>query len=90
MQAGQEACAALVRLVRDRLGCDGPGSGRHPQDEAALADLARALENRNSRLGKLNVRYHIQDRLTKLLTSGSGSLADPAGQPGISGLLDQD
>jgi predicted PurR-regulated permease PerM len=32
------------------------------------------LQNRNSQLGKLNVRYHVQDRLTKLLTSGSGSL----------------
>src|SRR5947209_11830741 len=32
------------------------------------------LENRNSQLGKLNVKYHLQDRLTKLLTSGSGSL----------------
>jgi predicted PurR-regulated permease PerM len=32
------------------------------------------LQNRNSQLGKLNVKYHIQDRLTKLLTSGGGSL----------------
>jgi len=32
------------------------------------------LQNRNSQLGKLNVKYHVQDRLTKLLTSGSGSL----------------
>ena len=32
------------------------------------------LQNRNSQLGRLNVRFHLQDRLTKLLTSGSGSL----------------
>jgi predicted PurR-regulated permease PerM len=32
------------------------------------------LQDKNSQLGKLNVKYHIQDRLTKLLTSGSGSL----------------
>ena len=32
------------------------------------------LQNRNSQLGKLNVKYHIQDRLTSLVTKGSGSL----------------
>ena len=32
------------------------------------------LQDRNSQLGKLNVKYHVQDRLTKLLTSGSGSM----------------
>ena len=32
------------------------------------------LQDRNSQLGKFNVKYHVQDRLTKLLTSGSGSL----------------
>jgi len=32
------------------------------------------LQDRNSQLGQLNVQYHVQDRLTKLLTSGSGSL----------------
>jgi predicted PurR-regulated permease PerM len=32
------------------------------------------LQNRNSQLGRLNVKYHLQDRLTKLLTSGSGSM----------------
>jgi predicted PurR-regulated permease PerM len=32
------------------------------------------LQNRNSQLGKLNVKYHIQDRLTKLVTNGGGSL----------------
>ncbi len=32
------------------------------------------LQDRNSQLGKLNMKYHVQDRLTKLLTSGSGSL----------------
>jgi predicted PurR-regulated permease PerM len=31
------------------------------------------LQNRNSQLGKFNVKYHVQDHLTKLLTSGSGS-----------------
>jgi len=33
------------------------------------------LQDRNSGLGKLNVKYHIQDRLTKLITSRGGSLA---------------
>ena len=32
------------------------------------------LQNRNSQLGKLNLKYHIQDRLTKLVTNGGGSL----------------
>jgi len=32
------------------------------------------LQDRNSQLGKLNMKYHVQDRLTKLLTSGSGSM----------------
>jgi predicted PurR-regulated permease PerM len=35
----------------------------------------RDLQNRNSQLGKLNARYHIQQRLTKLVTSRGGSLA---------------
>jgi predicted PurR-regulated permease PerM len=33
------------------------------------------LQDRNSGLGKLNVKYHIQDRLTKLITNRGGSLA---------------
>jgi predicted PurR-regulated permease PerM len=33
------------------------------------------LQTRNSELGKLNVKYHIQDRLTKLITNRGGSLA---------------
>jgi len=33
-----------------------------------------SLQDRNSGLGKLNVKYHIQDRLTKLITNGGGSL----------------
>jgi predicted PurR-regulated permease PerM len=32
------------------------------------------LQDRNSQLGKLNVRYHIQQRLSKLVTSGGSSL----------------
>jgi predicted PurR-regulated permease PerM len=32
------------------------------------------LQNRNSQLGKLNVKYHIQNHLTSLVTKGSGSL----------------
>ena len=32
------------------------------------------LQNRNSQLGKLNAKYQVQSRVTKLLTSGSGSL----------------
>jgi predicted PurR-regulated permease PerM len=34
-----------------------------------------SLQDRNSQLGKFNVRYHIQQRLTKLLTSRGTSLA---------------
>ncbi|MGO8894536.1 MAG: AI-2E family transporter [Streptosporangiaceae bacterium] len=33
-----------------------------------------SLQDRNSQLGKLNVRYHIQQRLTSLVTGGGGSL----------------
>ena len=32
------------------------------------------LQDRNSQLGKLNVKYHIQQRLTSLVTNGGGSL----------------
>ena len=32
------------------------------------------LQNRNSQLGKLNVKYHIQQRLTSLVASRGGSL----------------
>ncbi|MGD0244820.1 MAG: AI-2E family transporter [Streptosporangiaceae bacterium] len=32
------------------------------------------LQNRNSQLGKLNVKYHIQQRLTDLISSKGGSL----------------
>ena len=34
-----------------------------------------SLQDRNSQLGKLNVKYHIQERLTSLVTGGGGSLA---------------
>ena len=33
-----------------------------------------SLQDRNSQLGKLNVRYHIQQRLSKLVTSGGSSV----------------
>lgn len=33
-----------------------------------------SLQDRNSQLGKLNVKYHIQQRLSKLVTSGGSSL----------------
>ncbi|MGO8728357.1 MAG: AI-2E family transporter, partial [Streptosporangiaceae bacterium] len=33
-----------------------------------------SLQDRNSQLGKLNVKYHIQERLTSLVTGGGGSL----------------
>jgi predicted PurR-regulated permease PerM len=33
-----------------------------------------ALQDRNSQLGRLNVKYHIQQRLSSLVTSGGGSL----------------
>ena len=32
------------------------------------------LQDRNSQLGRLNVRYHIEQRLTSLVTGGGGSL----------------
>ncbi len=32
------------------------------------------LQDRNSQLGKFNVKYHIQQRLTSLVTGGGGSL----------------
>jgi predicted PurR-regulated permease PerM len=32
------------------------------------------LQNRNSQLGRLNVKYHIQERLTGLVSHGGGSL----------------
>ena len=32
------------------------------------------LQDRNSQLGKLNVKYHVQERLTSLVTNGGGSL----------------
>jgi len=32
------------------------------------------LQNRNSQLGKLNFKYHIQDRLAKLVSNGGGCL----------------
>jgi hypothetical protein len=35
---------------------------------------ALALQDRNSQLGKLNVKYHLQQRLSKLVTSGGSSL----------------
>ncbi len=33
-----------------------------------------SLQDRNSQLGKLNVKYHLQQRLSKLVTSGGSSL----------------
>lgn len=33
-----------------------------------------SLQDRNSHLGKLNVKYHLQQRLSKLVTSGGSSL----------------
>ena len=32
------------------------------------------LQNRNSQLGRLNVKYHIQDRVSKMITNGGGSV----------------
>ncbi len=32
------------------------------------------LQNRNSQLGKLNLKYHLQQRLSKLVSGGGGSL----------------
>jgi predicted PurR-regulated permease PerM len=34
----------------------------------------RSLQDRNSQLGKLNVKYHIQQHLSKLVSSGGSSL----------------
>jgi len=33
-----------------------------------------SLQDRNSQLGRLNVKYHLQDRLSKLVTGGGGSM----------------
>lgn len=45
------------------------------------------LQDRNSQLGKFNVKYHVQDRLTKLLTSGSGSGSMVGGVIGAGALV---
>jgi hypothetical protein len=50
VQGGKDACAALVRLVRERFGHDKEAAaaleaaGRSPHDEAAIAGLTLALE----------------------------------------------
>jgi hypothetical protein len=50
VQGGKDACAALVRLIRERFGRDKDattalGAARdNPQDGAAIAELARTLE----------------------------------------------
>jgi hypothetical protein len=50
MQGGKAACAALVRLVRDRFSRDKGATAaleearRNPEDETAVAGLAWALE----------------------------------------------
>jgi predicted PurR-regulated permease PerM len=40
-----------------------------------LPQYLHALRNPHSELGRLNVRYHIQQRLTQLITSRGGSIA---------------
>jgi hypothetical protein len=50
VQGGREGCAALVRLIRDRLGRDKDAAAalaeadQSPQDNAAVAGLTSALE----------------------------------------------
>jgi len=50
VQGGKDACAALVRLVRERFSHDSEAAaaldavGHSPDDEAAIADLELALE----------------------------------------------
>ena len=50
LQGGKEACAALVRLIRERFGRDKAAAAAleaacaSPQDEAAIAHLALELE----------------------------------------------
>jgi hypothetical protein len=50
VQGGKDACAALVRLVRERFGRDKEATAalemarRSPEDQAAVAGLALALE----------------------------------------------
>jgi predicted PurR-regulated permease PerM len=39
-----------------------------------IPHYANDLQNRNSQLGKLNVKYHIQQRLTTMVSSRGGSL----------------
>lgn len=39
-----------------------------------IPHYAQDLQNRNSQLGKLNVKYHVEQRLTKLVTSRGSSL----------------
>ncbi|MGD0062604.1 MAG: hypothetical protein ABSB76_04080 [Streptosporangiaceae bacterium] len=85
MQAGQEACAALVRLVRDRLGRDKKAAtaleaaGRHPEDEAALADLARALERLAAADGDFASRLReLWSRAAAELTVSQGSVVNSA------------
>ena len=62
VEGGKGACAALVRLVRDRLGGDKDATAAlvaasgHPQDNDAVAALAQALQrltaqDRNSERG---------------------------------------
>jgi hypothetical protein len=50
VQGGKNACASLVKLIRERLGCDKDATAAletasgHSQDNAAVAALALALE----------------------------------------------
>jgi len=85
MQAGQEACAALVRLVRDRLRRDKKAAtaleaaGRHPEDEAALADLARALERLAAADGDFASRLReLWPRAAAELTVSQGDVVNSA------------
>jgi hypothetical protein len=54
VQGGKDACAALVRLIRERFGRDKEATTAleaardNPQDSAAIAELARTLERLTS------------------------------------------
>ncbi len=67
------AAALTIAAAHPRCGDPAAGQRGHragPPDPHYL----RSLQDRNSQLGKLNVKYHIQQRLTSLVTGGGGSL----------------
>lgn len=85
VQAGKEACAALVRLVRDRSGRDKQAAAaleaarRSPQDEAALASLAQALERLAAADGDFASRLReLWPRAAEELSAAEGGVINSA------------